>query len=292
MKKARRTIADALSSKDVVLEVLDARMPASSSNPVLKELRRGKPCIKILSKSDLADPRVTQAWITHFETQTTDPGVVAVALSRDNPAEVRTRIAKLCHQLAPDRSSPSKRVRALVVGIPNVGKSTLLNVLMERKVARVGDEPAVTKSEQLVTLKSGMTISDNAGILWPRIGERTALRLALGGAMPDSVLDYETVARFGAEFLLARYPALLCARFKLESAPATPEALLDLIGRKHGCLRSGGVVDSHKAADVLLHQFRAGTLGRISLEAPGDVDETPPESPLDEHALDESEDDA
>jgi ribosome biogenesis GTPase A len=168
---------------------------------------------------------------------------------------------------------PSRRlaVRAMVVGIPNVGKSTLINTLMDRKVAKVGDEPAVTKGRQHVVLKNGMMLSDHPGILWPKIEEETtSLRLALGGALPDRAIDYERVATFGAAFLLKRYPHFVLARFKLAELPPGADALLVEIGRRCGGLRSGGGVDLHKAADILIHDFRSGALGRISLEAPND----------------------
>jgi ribosome biogenesis GTPase A len=195
--------------------------------------------------------------------------VTALAIRSDRQGETRTRVAAICKRLALHPGGPGKTVRAMVVGIPNVGKSTLINTLMERKVAKVGDEPAVTKSRQRVTLKNGMTLSDNPGILWPKIeDEKASLRLALGGAIPDTALDYETVALFGAQFLLARYPELLRARYKLTDLPDGPAALLAEIGRKRGGLRSGGVVDIHKAADVLMHDFRSGVLGKISLESP------------------------
>ena len=270
MNSTRRAIAEALPTKDVLIEVLDARMPASSTNPVLTELRQDKPCIKLLTKSDLADPEVTEQWVLKLRAERAGDRVLAVALGKTRPADIRNRITQLCKELAPHRTGPSKNVRVLVVGIPNVGKSTLINLLMDRKVAKVGDEPAVTKAPQLVTLKNGMTISDNAGILWPRMDDQATLRLAFGGALPDTAMEYERVALFGAELLLARYPGPVCARFKLDSPPASPGALLESIGRGHGCLRSGGGVDLYKAADVLVHEFRAGKLGRISLEAPGD----------------------
>jgi ribosome biogenesis GTPase A len=276
MTKARQAMAEVMPSQDVIIEVLDARMPGASENPIVTELRKQKPCLKVLSKSDLADPEVTSAWLRYFETVRAEPSkehpagrVAAIAIRTDRQAEVRTRIAALCKRLALHPSGPGKTVRAMVVGIPNVGKSTLINTLMERKVAKVGDEPAVTKARQKVTLKNGMTLSDNPGILWPKIEDsEAALRLALGGAIPDTAIDYESVALFGAKFLLARYPALLIARYKIDDLPASPGALLDEIGRRRGGLRSGGVVDVHKAADVLVHDFRSGALGRISLESP------------------------
>jgi len=270
MTRAREAIAEAMPSQSVIIEVLDARMPGASENPLLGELRRDKPCLKVLSKGDLADPEVTQAWIRHFEATAHPAGrVFALAIRSDRQGETRARIADLCKRLAPAPTRAGKVVRAMVVGIPNVGKSTLINTLMERKVAKVGDEPAVTKARQVVTLRSGMMLSDNPGIMWPKIEDEAAsLRLALGGAIPDTALDYESVALFGARFLAERYPDLLRARYKLAELPGTPSALLMEIGKRRGALRSGGVVDMHKAADVLLHDFRSGALGRISLEAP------------------------
>lgn len=291
MTKARRLIAESMPSQDVVIEVLDARMPRSSENPIVTELRRHKPVIKVLSKSDLADPAVTKAWIRFFESEVhPSPGdglapgkVVAIALTTTRPGEAKTKLPELCKRLALHPRGPGKTPRVIIVGIPNVGKSTLLNTLMDRKVAKVGDEPAVTKGQQLVTLKSGMTLSDNPGIMWPKIEDDDAsLRLAFGGAIPDSALDYESVALWGATYLLDRYPALLMARYKLKALPETPMALLHEIGKRRGGLRAGGVVDLHKASDTLIHDFRQGALGRISLEAPPELEPLEPPEPLED----------
>jgi ribosome biogenesis GTPase A len=220
MAKARRLIAESVAIHDVVIEVVDARMPASSANPVLTELRKQKPCIRVLSKSDLADPEVTAAWLRTLEAENAS-GVFAVAVRTDRPTEMKAQIADLCARLArPTRQRTT--ARAMVVGIPNVGKSTLINTLADRKVAKVGDEPAVTKAKQVVVLKNGTVLSDRPGILWPKIAEGAAtLRLAMGGALPDQAIDYEQVALFGAEYLLRRYPRNLAGRYKLDELPGT-----------------------------------------------------------------------
>lgn len=274
MNKARRNIAEAMPAQDVVIEVLDARMPRASENPVVTELRGLKPCVKVLSKSDLADPEVTQLWLRHFESTgaaTPHHGQVkAIAVTTERAAETRSRIAEACGAIArPTRGR--KTARAMIVGIPNVGKSTLVNTLAQRRVANVGDEPAVTKGQQVVLLKNGMTLSDNPGIMWPKIEDPTGgMCLAFGGAIPDAALDYEGVALFGAALLLDYYPDLLMRRYKLTELPADASALIDEIGRRRGGLKAGGKIDRHKAGGVLIHDFRTGALGRISLEHPDD----------------------
>jgi ribosome biogenesis GTPase A len=266
MTKARRELAALMPSQDVVIEVLDARLPASSSNPLVTELRRDKPCIKVLTRSDLADPEVTRAWLAHFRQQ---PNVSAIESTTDRQNDTRKRISELLEGAALHRG-PTKHPRALIAGVPNVGKSTLINTLMHRTVAAVGDKPAVTKQQQAVLLKDGTTLTDSPGLLWPKIvDERAAFRLALAGSIPDTAIDYVSIATFAGETLLERYPALLVGRYKLPAAPATADALLAEIGKRRGCLRPGGLVDLDMAAQLLVREFRAGSIGRISLEAPG-----------------------
>jgi len=269
MTKARRELEALMPKQDVIIEVLDARMPSASENPVIAELRGRKPCIKVLSKSDLADADITALWMRHFDAM--EGGAVrAVASTTERPADMRTRIPELVKELGIIKVGPGKSVRALIVGIPNVGKSTLINTLMNRIVAKVSDRPAVTKSQQQVTLKSGMILWDSPGILWPKQEDEAAsYRLALGGAIPNTAIDYQNVAMFGARFFLQHYPAPILARFNLDTAPPTPEALLVEIGKRRGCLRSGGVVDLQKASEIFVHECRSGLLGRWSLERPG-----------------------
>lgn len=275
MTKARREIAESMKDQDVIIEVLDARMPRASENPLLASLRRGKPCIKVLSKSDLADPSVTAAWLRHFETERTEPTVerpegtvVAVALRKDDLAEARRRIPELCKRIAAPRSG-TRALHAMIVGIPNVGKSTLINTLMGRKVAVAADKAAVTKQQQLVVLANGIALRDNPGIMWPKLEDAdAALRLALAGAIPESAADPREVALFAAAMLMSEHPDVLLQRYKLDALPETPDAMLETIGRKRGKLRAGGVVDLAAASAELIQAYRSGALGPMSLESP------------------------
>jgi len=265
MTKARRELAALMPSQDVVIEVLDARLPASSTNPLVGELRGPKPCIKVLTRADLADPTVTAAWLARFQGE---DGVIAFASTTERPNVTRRQVVEVCARFGL-RSTAARPVRALIAGVPNVGKSTLINMLMNRAVAAVSDRPAMTKVQQRVVLPSGMVITDTPGMMWPKIeDEAGAFRLALVGSIPDTAIDYLTIGMFGARILLERYPALLGTRFKLAELPATPEALLVEIGRRRGGLRPGGVVDLHRASEVLVRELRSGTIGPVSLERP------------------------
>jgi ribosome biogenesis GTPase A len=267
MAKAKRQIAEVMPKIDIVIEILDARLPASSANPMLEKLRGNKPCIKVLNKSDLADPDVTDSWVEYFDQMA---GVKAI------PLEARKRsaagqIPKLCRRLVPHRGVPGKTLRAMVIGIPNVGKSTLINTLAGKKMARVGDKPAITTCPQQIDLRNGIHLADTPGLLWPDIrNQRSAYRLAASGAIGEGGMDYEGVALFAAEYLMRRYYEPLAMRYKLAEMPESAAALIDLIGRKRGCLVAGGSVDQLRASELLLRELRAGLIGRVSLERPGD----------------------
>ncbi|MHC1699149.1 MAG: ribosome biogenesis GTPase YlqF [Geobacteraceae bacterium] len=265
MGKALEQIEEQIRKIDVVIEVLDARLPFSSSNHKLAALRNNKVWIKVLNKNDLADPAVTKAWVRDFQLQA---GVRALPLSAKKHADTKPLI-KLCKDLVPRRGQPGFPVRAMVVGIPNVGKSTLINTLAGRSIAKVGDRPAITKSTQQIDLRNGIVLSDTPGMLWPDMDDQQgAYRLAASGAIGDNALDYTSVGLFAGEYLLRRYPELLKDRYALEELPETAHDLIVAVGRKRGLLATGGVVDLHRASEAFLRELRAGKLGRISLEEP------------------------
>lgn len=266
MGKAREQIKELMRKTDVIIEILDARLPFSSSNHLLMELRRDKPCIKVLNKNDLADPVVTKAWVRHFQTAS---GVRALPLSAKQPPEVK-QLIKLCKHLAPNRGNPGYPVRAMVVGIPNVGKSTLINTLAGKSLVKVGDKPAITLDTQRIDLNNGIVLFDTPGLLWPEMSDQGgAYRLAASGAIGANALDYTNVGQFAAEYMIRRYPELLKTRYKLAELPQDPFDLLEAMGRYLGCLVTGGTVDIDRAAEAFLRELRAGKLGRVSLEEPG-----------------------
>ena len=269
MNVARKAAAKTMEAIDVIVEVLDSRIPNASCNPLIEELRlaRQRPSLKILNKADLADPTVTQAWLGIYNQQ---PGVSAVALSGNHAGDA-AKIPRLCQALAPHRNSSVKPLRMLIMGIPNVGKSTLMNTLLGRRIARVGDEPAVTKVQQRHRLNDHMAITDSPGLLWGTIADpRVGLLLAATNAVGHTVVDDEAVAEFLAAILLARYPARLTIRYGLAVEGLTSAGLIDAIARKRGCLltRNGGGLDRDKASRILLSDYRKGELGRTSLETP------------------------
>ena len=269
MTSARKKAAETLAMADVVVEVLDARLPQASSNPMIHELRafRQRPCLKLLNKADMADPAVTQAWLAYFEKQ---PGVKAVAISCKKASDV-ARIPSLAQKLAPHRCDAVKPLRLMIMGIPNVGKSTLMNALVKKKVAAVGDQPAVTKSQQRIDISSRLTIYDTPGMLWPKIDHPIdGLMMAASHAVGVNAYIDEEVATFLAGFLLQYYPALLTARYGLSTAEIDAVGVLEAVARKRGCLIKGrgGELDLEKASTILLTDYRNGSLGRISLETP------------------------
>jgi ribosome biogenesis GTPase A len=269
MTAARDKAAETMERMDVVIEVLDARCPEASSNPMIRELRlhRQRPCLKLLNKADLADPAATKAWLSFYNQQ---QGVMAVAISCKKPGDA-AKVPALCQQIAPHRNDGTKPLRMMIMGIPNVGKSTLMNALLKRKVAKVGDEPAVTKSQQSLDLGKHMTITDTPGLMWPRIEhDSDGMMLAASHAIGRNAVIDEEVAAFLAGILLERYPARLVARYGFQPKGLDATGVIEAVARRRGCIVKGrgGELDREKAALILLQDFREGALGRISLETP------------------------
>jgi ribosome biogenesis GTPase A len=269
MTSARKKAAETMEKIDVVIEVLDARLPEASSNPMIKELRlhRQRPCLKVLNKADLADPEATKAWLDFFNSQ---KGVKAVALACKKPGEA-ARIPNLCQSLAPHRSDNFKPLRMMIMGIPNVGKSTLMNALVKRKIAKVGDEPAITKSQQVYDLNQRMTLVDTPGMMWPKIEhDSDGLMLAASHAIGRNAVIDEEVAFFLGGILLERYPEAVKARYGLSGEGLDGVSVVEAVARRRSCLVKGrpGELDMEKASLLLLQDYRDGILGRISLETP------------------------
>ena len=267
MTSARKKAAETMERIDVVIEVLDARVPEAGSNPLIQELRlhRQRPCLKILNKTDLADPLATKAWLQFYNGQ---KGVKAVALSCKKPGEA-AKIPGLCAALAPHRGTSLKPLRMLIMGIPNVGKSTLMNALLKRRAALVGDEPAITKNQQSFDLNDHMTLIDTPGLMWPKIEhDSDGLMLAASHAIGRNAVIDEEVATFLADLLLERYPALLISRYGFAIDKMDGADVIAAIAKKRGYRIKGGDPDLEKTALMLLQDYRTGALGRISLETP------------------------
>lgn len=268
MNTTRQAIRDRVKAGlDVVIELLDARLPGSSANPLLAALTSGRPSLKVLNKQDLADPTLTAQWLAHYNAQ---PYTRAIGLDAGEKAPARLLI-KACRELAPSRGGMDKPLRVMICGIPNVGKSTLINTLVGRKAAKTGDEPGVTKNEQRIVLEDGFYLFDTPGMLWPRISvEQSGYHLAASGAIGRNAFDEEEVALELIAVLKRRYPDRLKARFELAEL-GSEDAVLEAIGLKRGAKVRGGDVQLHKAAELLLVEYRQGLLGRITLESPEEI---------------------
>jgi len=281
MHKARRRMTEVLSRIDLVAELLDARIPLASRNPMLAELTDGKPRLILLNKADLADPERTRAWINYFKEEL---GLTAIAIDAMDPKSVR-KIPVVSkdlfdrHLKEHDRTFKRQRFRMLIAGIPNVGKSSLINRLANKKIARTGDRPAVTTTEQWVKLGKSMELLDTPGILWPKFeGEKVGHCLAATGAIRDTILDLWDITRFTLLYLDEHYPNSYRARFNLSDELRDPLEIIAAVAKKRGCLGAGGAVDYEKASGIFLREFRAGKFGPISLEIPSEFEDSSGES--------------
>ncbi|KHF39798.1 ribosome biogenesis GTPase YlqF [Halalkalibacter okhensis] len=271
MAKARREVTEKLKFIDVVIELLDARVPLASRNPMIDEIVAHKPRLILLNKADLADQSVTEMWKAHFEGK----GAMVLAVNAQT-GKGTEKIPTACKQLAKpildkmiSKGMKPRAVRAMILGIPNVGKSTLINRLASKRTAQVGDRPGVTKKQQWIKVGKELELLDTPGILWPKFEDQIiGYRLAATGAIKDELLDFQDIALFILNYLKDHYPTSVQQRYKLDHVPDDGLALFDEIGKKRGCLLSGGYVDYDKAAEIILREMRSGTLGRISLEKP------------------------
>ena len=268
MHLTRQAIAERIEDIDVVIELLDARLPGSSANPLLAQLTQGKPALKVLNKQDLADPLRTETWLAHYQAL---PATQALALDASEVAPAR-RLIKACRDLAPQRMGLARPMRVLICGIPNVGKSTLINTLVGKRAAHTGDEAGITRTEQRIVLQDDFYLWDTPGVLWPRIlVEQAGYHLAASGAIGRNAYDEQEVGLELLQRLLLAYPDLLARRYQIDVQGVDEQAAwaaLAAVARRRGAVAAGGRLDLHKAAEALLHDFRAGSIGRITLETP------------------------
>ncbi len=269
MHKTRKLIKENLKKVDVIIEILDARVPISSSNPIIDELTGDKPRVVVLNKSDLADKQVTEQWKVYFKSLGDNRLPVEVS---SKTKENLNAIVRGCQTLCVGAKWIDRRpVRAMIVGIPNVGKSTVINALAGKKKAIVGNKPGVTKDMQRLNVSDSLQIYDTPGILWPKFEDQDiGFKLALLGSIKDSILILDEISMKGLEYMVLKYPKRIKERYKIDELPDDTVELIELIGKKRGCLISGGAIDYEKAINLFLLDLRGGKLGKFSLESPGE----------------------
>ncbi|MFD1735797.1 ribosome biogenesis GTPase YlqF [Bacillus salitolerans] len=274
MAKARRQVQEKLKLIDVVIELADARIPHSSRNPMIDEIVTSKPRLMLLNKADLADDKKTREWIQFFQTK----GIKTLAIDAQSGKGMK-QIVEACQGLVKEKwekmrakgvVSP-RAIRVLIVGIPNVGKSTLINKLAKRNLAKTGDRPGVTTAQQWIKVGKELELLDTPGILWPKFeDQQVGLRLATTGAIKDTILNLQDVAVFALRFLSTHYPVEFKERYQLDEIPDEIVDLFDEIGKRRGCLMGGGMVDYDKTSELVLREIRGGKVGKLTFEVPSD----------------------
>ena len=267
MTAAKKKAEEALETNDLVIEVLDARIPGSSTNPMIDMIRKGRqrPCLKILNKSDLADPKITKDWLDYFNAM---PKTKAISISAKSKGDIK-KILPLCAKLAPHRNSSIKPLRMLIMGVPNVGKSTIINAIHYKKIAKVGNEPAVTKQQQRIIINASMILTDTPGMMWPKISNAIdGYYLAASHTIGINAYDEVETALFLFNTIKDNYSNLLVKKYKIDQPFPQDEDFLLMLAKKRGFIIKGGEMDIYKAATTLLNDYRQGILGSISLESP------------------------
>lgn len=271
MAKARRQVTEKLSLIDIVFELVDARIPASSRNPMIDEIIKNKPRLLLLNKADMADPKLTKEWIEYYK----ENGVHALAINSQEGngmkqivSEARLILKEKFDKMAAKGIRP-RAIRALIVGIPNVGKSTLINRLAKRNIAQTGDRPGITKAQQWIKVGKELELLDTPGILWPKFEDQeVGLKLATTGAIKDTILNLQDIAVYALRFLEENYPDHLKERFGLEEIPDDIVLLFDEIAKRRGSRISGGETDYDKTAELIIREIRTEKLGRLTFEKP------------------------
>ena len=262
MHKATKEIARSLSSIDVIIEILDARAPHSSSNPVIDKIVKEKPVIKLLNKSDLSDPLDTKKWQQYYNKSEYQNSIAINAMTSESKNEIVNLISQLSER------KEGKNTLTMVVGIPNVGKSSVINMLAGKKIAKTGNEPAITKGQQKINLRNGIMLIDTPGILWPKIEDpESGLKLAALGSIRNTAVGYDEIAIYIIKFLMQKYPDYLKARYKIDLLSQDEHEIIELLAKKRGCLSKGGKIDLTKISEIIADDLRRGAYGQITFES-------------------------
>ncbi len=275
MAKARRQVTEKLKLVDIIFELVDARIPYSSRNPMIDEIIQHKPRLVLLNKADMADPRITKDWIQFFDKK----GIKALAINSQAGVGMKEIVSasELILKEKFDRMKAKgvvrpRAIRAMIVGIPNAGKSTLINRLAKKNIAKTGNTPGVTKAQQWIKVGKELELLDTPGILWPKFEDQeVGSKLALTGAIKDTILNLQDICVYALRFLERQYPERLKERFQLEYIPEDIVDFFDQIGKRRGCLMGGGEVDYDKVAELVIREFRSELFGPITLERPSDL---------------------